>query len=91
MTPLIDVSVPDNTFANFQLVVELIPTLNSEGARAPSSKLIVGCGYSEISFHFCEDCRIFREGVKEDQAIMMVNHVNCFCVLVAVKFCPGTF
>jgi len=26
--------------------------------------LIVGCGYSKISFH-CKDCRIFREGVKE--------------------------
>ena len=26
--------------------------------------LIVRCDYSEISFHFCEDCRIFREGVK---------------------------
>jgi hypothetical protein len=37
---LIDVSVPDNTFADFQLVVELIPTLNSEEAQAPSSKLI---------------------------------------------------
>ncbi len=28
-----------------------------------SSQLIVM--YSEISFHFCKDCRIFREGVKE--------------------------
>ncbi len=26
--------------------------------------LIVGCSYSKISFHFCEDCRIFCEGVK---------------------------
>ena len=35
---------------DFQLVVRLIPILTSEaeGARAPSSKLIVGCGYSEI-------------------------------------------
>jgi len=73
----IDVSVPDNTFADFQLVVELIPTLNSEGAQAPSSKLIVGCGYSKKSFHFCEDCRIlFCEGVKDDQAITMSNHAN---------------
>jgi hypothetical protein len=29
------------------------------------SKLIVGCGYSKISCHFCKDCRIFREGVKD--------------------------
>ncbi len=41
--------------------------------RAPSSKLIVGCGYSEISFHFCEDCRIFREGVK-DSTIGIVSY-----------------
>ncbi len=32
--------------------------------------------YSEISFHFCEDYRIFREGVKDDQAITMANHAN---------------
>jgi hypothetical protein len=50
---------------NFHLVVKLIPILTSEGARAPSSKLIVRCGYSEISFHLCEDCRIFPEGVKD--------------------------
>ena len=37
---------------------------HSEGARAPLSMLIVRCDYSKISFHFCEDCRIFREGVK---------------------------
>jgi hypothetical protein len=37
---------------------------HSEGARAPSYMLIVGCGYSKISFHFCKDCRIFCEGVK---------------------------
>jgi hypothetical protein len=54
----------------FQLVVEFNPILHSEGALfAPyfdrssdidSSKLIVIC--FEISFHFCEDYRIFREG-----------------------------
>jgi hypothetical protein len=44
-------------------IVDFIST--SEGARAPSSKLIVGCGYSKISFHFCKDCRIFCEGVKD--------------------------
>jgi hypothetical protein len=37
---------------------------HSERARAPLSMLIVGCGYSKISFHFCKDCRIFCEGVK---------------------------
>jgi hypothetical protein len=37
---------------------------HSEGAQAPSSKLIVWCDYSKISFHFCKDCRIFCEGVK---------------------------
>ena len=38
--------------------------------------LIVGCGYSKISFHFCNDCRIFCEGVKDDPAITMANHAN---------------
>jgi hypothetical protein len=33
--------------------------------QAKPTKLIVGCGYSEISFHFCIDCRIFCEGVKD--------------------------
>jgi hypothetical protein len=54
----------------FQLVVECNLILHSEGALfAPyfdrssdidSSKLIVIC--FELSFHFCEDYRIFREG-----------------------------
>jgi hypothetical protein len=66
---------------NFQLVVKLIPILTSEGARAPLSKLIVGCGYSEISFHFCDDCRIFREGVKDNTIGIVsdngiVGHIN---------------
>ena len=69
---------------SFQLVVESISILISEGAqftpatlqtfklivrfeeeRAHWSKLIVGWGYSKISFHFCTDCRIFSEGVKD--------------------------
>ncbi len=33
--------------------------------RAKPTQLIVGCGYSKISFHFCKDCRIFCEGVKD--------------------------
>jgi len=53
-----------------------IKILTFEGAQAPLSKLIFGCGYSEISFHFCEDCRIFCEGVKDDQAITMADHAN---------------
>jgi hypothetical protein len=47
---------------NFWLVVYLTLVLHSEAARTPLSMLIVGCGYSEISFHFCVDCRIFCEG-----------------------------
>ena len=31
--------------------------------------LIVRCEYSEISFHFCKGCRIFREGVKGDDIV----------------------
>ncbi len=44
---------------NFQMVVKLIPILTSEGAQVPSSKLIVGCGNSEISFQFCKDAEYF--------------------------------
>jgi hypothetical protein len=47
------------TLQTFKLIVRFL-----EGARAPLSKLIAGCDYSEISFHFCKDCRIFHEGVK---------------------------
>jgi hypothetical protein len=56
------------------LIVEYISSSNSEGARAPSSKLIVGCGYSKISFHFCKDCRIFCEGVKDSSTIDIVGN-----------------
>ncbi len=49
------------------MIVDFIST--SEGAQAPLSKLIVGCGYSKISFHFCKDCRIFCEGVKDISSI----------------------
>jgi hypothetical protein len=38
--------------------------LTSEGARVPSSKLIVGYQNSKISLHLCDDCRIFCEGVQ---------------------------
>ena len=31
--------------------------------------LIVQCDYSEISLHFCKDCRIFREGVKGNDIV----------------------
>jgi hypothetical protein len=47
---------------DFRLVVEFIPILIFDGAKAPSSMLIVGCNYSKISLHFCENFRIFREG-----------------------------
>jgi len=45
---------------SFQLVVksDFDVSLSEEGARASPTKF----NYSEISFHFCKDCRIFREG-----------------------------
>jgi hypothetical protein len=46
---------------------QLIVKSNSEGARAApnhSSQLSVASISSKISFHFCDNCRIFREGVK---------------------------
>ena len=51
---------------------QLIVKSKSEGARAApnlSSQLIVASINSKISFHFCENCRIFREGVKGATAI----------------------
>jgi hypothetical protein len=53
---------------SFQLVVKSDFDVScSEGARASPTKF----NFSEISFHFCKDCRIFREGewewdVKDD-------------------------
>jgi hypothetical protein len=49
---------------NFQLVVEFNLILHSKGTHAPSFALIGYCS-SQISFHFCNNCRIFCEGVKE--------------------------
>ena len=54
------------SIVNFQLVVEFNLILHSEGARAPSSVLIVGYRSSKISFHFCNNCRIFSEGDQEN-------------------------
>jgi len=65
---------------DFQLVVKLISILTSEGARAPSFKLIVGCGYSEISFHFCKNCIIFREGVKDSTIGIVSNNGIVGCI-----------
>jgi hypothetical protein len=85
---------------SFQLVVETISILISEGAQlftpatlqtfklivrfeeepAHWSKLIVGFGYSEISFHFCKDCRILCEGVKDNGGVVVkqrsANNLN---------------
>jgi hypothetical protein len=79
--------VGNNRFkqTNLPLIVDdsskskLIVKSKSEGARAApnhSSQLIVASINSGISFHFCEDCRIFCEGVKDDPAITMANHAN---------------
>ena len=69
----------------FQLVVKLIPILTSEGARAPLSKLIVGCSYSEISYHFCKDCRILREGVKDSSTIDIVSNKSLIGLVGRIK------
>jgi hypothetical protein len=36
-----------------------------------SHQLIVRYKYSKISLHFCEDCRIFCEGVKDDEGVFV--------------------
>ena len=64
-----------------RLIVEYISSSNSEGARAPSSKLIVRCGYTEISFHFCKDSKIFREGVKDSTISIIGNN----CLVGSIK------
>ena len=75
---------------NFQLVVKLILIIITEGARAPLSKLVVGCGNSKISFHFCKDSRIFRGGVKDSTIGIVSNNgidgrIMAFgCLLLAV-------
>jgi hypothetical protein len=72
--------VGNNPFqqTNLPLIVDdssksqLIVKSKSEGARAApnhSSQLSVASINSEISFHFCDNCRIFLEGVKGATAI----------------------
>ncbi len=53
--------------ADFQLVVEYYLIKYSEEAiiNNQKSQFIVAFIYSKISLHFCKDCRIFCEGVKE--------------------------
>ena len=53
------------TLQPFKLIVRF------EEEPAHWSKLVVGCGHSEISFHFCKDCRIFREGVKDNGGVVV--------------------
>jgi hypothetical protein len=43
-------------------LLKLIVDSISEGAQFSVSMLIVWCSYFKLSFHFCEDCRIFCEG-----------------------------
>jgi hypothetical protein len=50
--------------------------LTSEGARVPSSKLIVGYQNSKISLHFCDDHRIFCEGVQSNGNGVIKEHLS---------------
>ena len=68
------------TLQTFKLIVRF------EEEPAHWSKLIVGCGYSEISFHFCKDCRIFREGVKVEQPEPEINDNEIDDDIAAVKW-----
>jgi hypothetical protein len=44
----------------------IIPNFEEAQATPANSTLIVGYHYSKISLLFCKDCRIFCEGVKDD-------------------------
>jgi hypothetical protein len=44
----------------------IIPNFEEAQATPADSTLIVGYHYSKISLPFCKDCRIFCEGVKDD-------------------------
>ncbi len=44
----------------------IIPNFEETQATPAKSMLIVGYHYSKISLPFCKDCRIFCEGVKDD-------------------------
>ncbi len=61
--------VGNNPFqrTNLPFIINYFFISDSEGACAAqnlSSQLIVGSFNPETSFHFCNDCRIFHEGVK---------------------------
>jgi hypothetical protein len=50
---------------NFVVLI-IIPNFEEAQATPANSTLIVGYHYSKISLPFCKDCRIFCEGVKDD-------------------------
>jgi hypothetical protein len=79
------------TLQSFMLIVRF------EEEPAHWSKLIDGCGYSKISFHFCKDCRIFREGVKDNGGVVVkqrsANNLNAdkmFCGVQVNQTMPLT-
>jgi hypothetical protein len=50
---------------NFVVLI-IIPNFEEAQAMPANSTLIVGYHYSKISLPFCKDCRIFCEGVKDN-------------------------
>jgi hypothetical protein len=58
----------------------LIDVSNAKGVQASTniqnSGLIVASIKSKTSFHFCKDCRIFREGEWEHKVIINTNKGN---------------
>jgi hypothetical protein len=69
-----------------QLIVKLSIATNSEGTRVPSSKLIVGYYNSKISLHFCNNCRIFYEGVQGNGNGIVKEHPSGIVLLAFASF-----
>jgi len=62
--------------------------LTSKGARVPSSKLIDGYQNSKISLHFCDDCRIFCEGLQGNGNGIIKEHPSGTVSLAFASLAP---
>jgi hypothetical protein len=70
----------ERNFSVFEGAQDVAPAIFGYNVALPNSKqakpskLIVGCSYSKISFHFCKDCRIYCEGVKDSTISISSNN-----------------
>jgi hypothetical protein len=69
-----------------QLIFNLSLAINSDRTRVPSSKLIVGYHNSKTSLHFCNNCRIFCEGLQGNGNGIVEEHPSGIVLLAFASF-----